>query len=59
VSLVDAVDPATTRISTGERLEMEPRFGTRMTDRLQAAPALGTGDRSRPTVAHGEDRSKV
>jgi hypothetical protein len=59
VGLVDATDPAAARVAAGQRLEVEPGFGARMTDRLQAAAALGTRDRRGPAVTNGEHRAKL
>ena len=59
VGLIDATDPAAARVAAGQRLEVEPGFGARMTDRLEAAATLGTGDRRGPAIADGVDRAKL
>ena len=46
---VSAVDPATTRVSSAKRVEMDECF----TPGSQAAAARRTGDRRPLTVAHG------
>ena len=59
VGLIDATDPTAARVAAGQRLEVEPGFGARMTDRLEAAATLGTGDRRGPAIADGVDRAKL
>jgi hypothetical protein len=59
VGQVDAIDPAASRVATGDRLEMEPGLRARMTDSLEATAAFRTGDRREPAVSNGEDRSKL
>ena len=51
VGHVDAPDPATPRVASGQRLEMEPRLGAGMPDRLEATAAFGTRHRGEPAVA--------
>ena len=56
---IGAIDAAATSVAAGERAEVEPRLGTWMTDRLEAAAALGTRDRPKTTIANGEDRASL
>ena len=59
VGLIDATDPTAARVAAGQRLEVEPGFGARMTDRLEATAALGARHRGEPAVADRGDRSKL
>lgn len=55
MGLVGAADSAAARISSGERIEVEPCLGTRVTHRLEAAAALGARDGRETTVANGDE----
>lgn len=59
VGLVDAANPAATRIATGQRLEVEPGLGTGMTDGLESTAAFRARDGREPTIPDGENGSKL
>ena len=58
VGLVDAANPAATRIAAGQRLEVEPGLGTGMTDGLESTAAFRARDGRDPTIPDGENGSK-
>jgi len=59
VGLVDAADAATTRIASGEGLEVEPRLGPWVTDGLESTAALRARDRRRAAIPNREDGAEV
>ena len=59
MSLIGAPDTATACVPAGERIEVEPRLGARMTDRLQAAAALGAGDRRSSPIANRDEKADL
>ena len=59
MGLIGAPDAAAACIPAGERVEVEPRLGTWVTDRLEAAAALGARDRRSTPVANGDEETDV
>jgi hypothetical protein len=55
VRRVGAAQAAAPGIAAGERAEVEPSLGARVTDRLEAATATRAGDRSRATITNRQD----
>jgi hypothetical protein len=56
---VGATDAATARIPAGKRVEMEPRLGARVSDRLEAAATVGARDGRRTTISNGQGRANI
>ncbi len=59
MGLIGAPHAAAACVPAGERIEVEPRLGTRVTDRLQAAAALGACDWRGTPVANGDERADL
>ena len=59
MGLIGAPDAAAACVPAGERIEVEPRLGTRVTDRLQAAAALRACDRRSSPVTNGDERADL
>jgi hypothetical protein len=59
MGLIGAPQSAAACVPAGERVEMEPRLGARVTDRLEAAAALGAGDWRSTPVANGDERADL
>lgn len=59
VGRVRAVDATATGIAAAERAEVEPCLGAGVTDRLEAATATRTRDRSRATITNRQDEANA
>ena len=59
MGLIGAPDAAAAGVPAGERIEVEPRLGARVTDRLEAAAALGARDRRSSPIANGDEETDL
>ncbi len=59
MSLIGAPDAAAACVPAGERIEVEPRLGAWVTDRLEAAAALGARDRRSTPIANGDEETDL